>query len=187
VRGTRVVQVLAAVAVVATVLLAGAGAASAGYPGGTTLTASDTNPPCGATITLTGTNFLPNSTVTIQARAAQFQVDTDAQGNFSTPFTLPGHPCKGETVVVSASDGTNSVSIQLQNGTRPGPAFVGTPGPPPGKPGTTGPPPGVGAGKPPWAGPQIALARSAVVPVAGFGLVVLTLRKRAQARRHRRS
>jgi hypothetical protein len=86
------------------------------------LTASDTNPPCGATITLTGTNFLPNSTVTIQARAAQFQVGTDAQGNFSTPFTLPGHPCKGD----------------------------------------------------------------AVVPVAGLSLVMLTLRKRAQARRHRR-
>jgi hypothetical protein len=163
-RGTGILRAAVAGIAVAFAVLVASPPASAQYEGGTTLTASDINPACGATITLTGTGFQPDAVVKIDARGTTATATTGSDGSFTTSFTMPGHPCKGETVVVTAADGVDRIRVRLKNGDTP-----------------TGPPAARAHTAPssPAAPASMVLARGAVVPITAAGVVGLARRKRA--------
>jgi LPXTG-motif cell wall-anchored protein len=115
-RGTRSIRVaLAAVLGVAFLLLASPAGAQ-DYPGGPTLTVSDTTPVCGDTITISGNDFEPNATVTITWNGEQIgTTQTNEAGSFSFSYTIPC-PFTGP-VNIQASDGVNVLGISISVGT----------------------------------------------------------------------
>jgi hypothetical protein len=103
------------------VLAASGSAADAqSYPGAATLTVSDSNPVCGQTVKVVGTGFLPNALVTVTiAGKVVGTAQTDAQGNFTFPYTLPD-PCVNGAEIIRATDGTNTllVTVTVSSATR---------------------------------------------------------------------
>jgi hypothetical protein len=102
-------------------LLAGPGTAGAvDYPSDATLTVNDPTPSCGQTVDVVGTGFLPDTLVTITIGGQVVgTVTSDANGNFTFPYTLPDACVDGEQTI-RATDGTNTllVSITVSSTTR---------------------------------------------------------------------
>ena len=114
----RPAQVLVALFVAALLglglMVTGSGTAGAvDYPSNATLTVNDPNPVCGQTVNVTGTGFLPNTLVTITiAGQVVGTVMSDANGNFTFPYTLPV-PCVDGEQTIRATDGTNTLLVNI--------------------------------------------------------------------------
>lgn len=84
------------------------------YPDTPTLTVDQTVvPPC-TTVVLTGTGFLPNTLVTITVGGTVIgTVTTDADGNYTFPYTISCSEVDGAVLTFTASDGTNVLSVSV--------------------------------------------------------------------------
>jgi LPXTG-motif cell wall-anchored protein len=111
-RANRSIRLALAAMLGGTLLLFAAPAQAQDYPGGATLTVSDTSPECDDTITISGTDFEPNATVSISWNGEAIgTATTDGSGAFSFPYTIPC-PFVG-TAHIEASDGVNVLGISL--------------------------------------------------------------------------
>jgi LPXTG-motif cell wall-anchored protein len=108
------VSLLVACFVALGVLVAGAvGAGAVEYPSDATLTVNDPTPACGQTVQVVGTGFLPDTTVTITiAGEVVGTTMSDADGNFTFPYTLPD-PCISGEQLIRATDGTNTLLVSI--------------------------------------------------------------------------
>jgi LPXTG-motif cell wall-anchored protein len=92
---------------------AGAAASAQSYPNDATLTVNDPNPVCGQTVQVVGTGFLPNAPVTVSIAGQVVGTATsDADGNFTFPYTLPT-PCVDGEQLIRATDGTNTLLVTI--------------------------------------------------------------------------
>lgn len=83
------------------------------YPPTATLTVNDPNPVCGETVEVRGTGFAPNATVTISIGGHDVgTAQTDAEGNFTFPYTLPD-PCDSGEQIIRATDGTTTLLVTI--------------------------------------------------------------------------
>jgi LPXTG-motif cell wall-anchored protein len=157
-RHTRSIRLVFAVLAAGLALFLAAPAAHAQYEGGSTLTVNIPNPTCGQTVIVTGSGFLPDTEVTLTIGGSVIgTATTDAEGDFSFPYTVPAN-CSSGTVVISASDGVTVLTVSLA---------VGAPTP---APSTTLPRTGSDNSN---------LIRAGAVLLAVGGLLVLATRKRA--------
>jgi len=83
------------------------------YPPTATLTVNNPNPVCGETVEVRGTGFAPNSTVTVSIGGHEVgTAQTDAEGNFTFPYTLPD-PCDSGKQIIRATDGTTDLQVTI--------------------------------------------------------------------------
>jgi hypothetical protein len=114
------------VAIAALTLLGMGSAAHAQYQGDATLTVSDPSPTCGETVVITGTGFLPNAEVVLSIGDTEIgTVTSDAEGNFTFDYVTS---CAATgNVVITATDGTNVLTVSLTvGGTATPPTTAGT-------------------------------------------------------------
>ncbi len=114
-RANRSLRVAAAVLLVMLALALPATAAMAqSYPDTPTLTVDQpVVPPC-TTIVLTGTGFLPNALVTITVDGKVVgTVTTDADGNYTFPYTISCSEVDGAVLTFTGNDGTNILSVSV--------------------------------------------------------------------------
>jgi len=168
-RANRTAALIVSLLVVFGALVTGAAAVSAlTYPTDATLTVNDPTPSCGQTVQVVGTGFLPNTEVTVSIGGKTVGTAmTDADGNFTFPYTLPT-PCDAGEQIIRATDGTNTllVSISVSSTTE-----------------TTATPTTVATGSLPVTGSSgttMHLVQAGILMVAGGGILLLATRKRRQ-------
>ena len=170
-RANRTAALIVSLLVVFGALVTGAAAVSAlTYPTDATLTVNDPTPSCGQTVQVVGTGFLPNTEVTVSiAGQTVGTVMTDADGNFTFPYTLPT-PCDAGDQVIRATDGTNTllVSVTVSSTTETTATSTSTTV-------ATGSLPVTGS-----SGTTMHLVQAGILMVAGGGILLLATRKRRQ-------